>query len=107
MSYIDGITLWTWRSEELPLLAERFDAIEKKLPKQKKLIGIYMYDFPNRHPVPLDLMEYQCNTALELMKAGRIDGMIFEANSVMGVGLPSERWLREWVDRVKNIEVPD
>jgi hypothetical protein len=66
-----------------------------------------MYDFPERHAVSLDLMEYQCNTALRLMKEGRIDGMIFETNSVMGVGLPSELWLRDWVDRVKDTEVPD
>ena len=45
--------------------------------------------------------------ALADLKAGRIDGMIFEANSVMGAGLPSEYWLREWVERVKNTEVPD
>ena len=107
MSYIDGITLWTWHSEELPLLEERFNAIEGKFPNHKKLLGIYMYDFPERHAVSLDLMEYQCNTALRLMKEGRIDGMIFETNSVRGVGLPSELWLRDWVDRVKDTEVPD
>ena len=45
--------------------------------------------------------------ALELLKQGRIDGMIFEANSTMGAGLPSEYWLREWVEQVKNTEVPD
>ena len=107
MSYIDGITLWTWHSEELTLLEERFNAIEGKFPNHKKLLGIYMYDFPGRHSVALDLMEHQCNIALRLLKEGRLDGMIFETNSVMGVGLPSELWLRDWVDRVKDTEVPD
>jgi hypothetical protein len=107
MSYIDAITLWTWCSEEIPLIKERFEALEGRLPEKKKLLGIYMYDFPARHPVSLDLMEMQCNVALELLREGRIDGIILEANSVMGVGLPSERWLREWVDRVKDIEIPD
>jgi len=41
------------------------------------------------------------------MKQGRLDGMIFETNAVMGVGLPSELWLRKWIDRVKNTEIPD
>ena len=66
-----------------------------------------MYDFYNRRPVSNEYMELQCSYALELLKAGRIDGMIFEANSTMGAGLPSEYWLREWVERVKNTEVPD
>ena len=79
----------------------------EKYKGKKILFGIYMYDFYNRKPVPNDLMELQCNYALELLKEGRIDGMIFEANSVMGARLPSEYWLREWVDKVKYPEVPD
>jgi len=32
--------------------------------------------------------------------------MIFEANSVMGVGLPSELWLRDWLRTAKHVKVP-
>ena len=66
-----------------------------------------MYDFPNAVPVPNDYMELQCELGLRLMKEGRLDGMVFETNSVMGCGLASEKWLREWIDRVKNTEIPD
>ena len=107
MDYVDGISLWTWNSEELPQLPARFEAVEEKYRGKKILLGIYMYDFYNRRPVSNEYMELQCNYALELLKQGRIDGMIFEANSTMGAGLPSEYWLREWVERVKNTEVPD
>ena len=107
MDYVDGFSFWTWQSAELPRLAERFEAAEEIYRQKKILLGIYMYDFPARHPVSLDLMEYQCEYALSLLRQGRIDGMIFEANSVMGVGLESEAWLRAWVDRVKDTEVPD
>lgn len=107
LDYVNGLTLWTWNCEELPLLEERFNRIEKNFPKQKKLLGIYMYNFPTRTPVPVELMAHQCELGLRLMKEGRLDGMIFEANSVMGVGLPSELWLREWIDKVKYTEIPD
>lgn len=107
MDYLDTLSLWTWRSEELPLLEGRFEAIEKNFPRHKKLLGIYMYDFPAGQPVSLELMEHQCELGLRLMKEGRLDGMIFETNSVMGVGLPSELWLREWLEKVKYTEVPD
>lgn len=105
--YIDVFTFWTWKSAEIPLLKERFESIEAKYKHKRILLGIYMYDFSARHSVPLDLMEMQCEYALSLLKEGRIDGIIFETNSVMGVGLPSEKWLRDWVDRVKFTEVPD
>ncbi len=107
IDYIDGLSLWTWRCEDLPQLEERFEAIEKNFPKQKKLLGIYMYDFTSGMPVPLELMEHQCELGLKLMQEGRLDGMIFETNSVMGVGLPSEKWLRKWLETAKYTEVPD
>lgn len=107
MDYIDGLALWTWKSEELPLLEERLNKIAEAFPKQKKLLGIYFYDFNSRKPVPVELMKHQCETGLRLLKEGKIDGMIFEANSTMGVRLPSELWLREWLEEVKYTEIPD
>ena len=102
---IDTLVLWTWNSEELPLMEERFARIEQNYPDHKKMVGLYIYDFPNRRPVPLDLMEHQCETALKWLREGRIDGMVIEANSTMGVGFESELWLRQWLEKVKNIEL--
>lgn len=104
---IDGVSQWTWNYSEIPLIRERFEQLEKTFPKHKKFLGVYMYDFSSGQPVPLDLMELQCEQGLQWMKEGRLDGMIFEANSVMGVGLPSEKWLTDWIERVKWTEVPD
>lgn len=107
LRYIDGLTLWTWNCGELTQLEERYAKLEAAFPSHKKLLGIYMYDFPSGMPVPAGLMEHQCELGLRLMREGRLDGLIFEANSVMGAGLPSERWLTDWVRRVKDTEVPD
>lgn len=104
--YIDGITLWTWDSKELPKLEERFVKIEQNFPKKKKMLGIYLYDFKNACPVPKEGMELQCGLGLKLMKEGRLDGMIFEANSVMGVGFPNDEWTRNWIQRFGDTEVP-
>ena len=89
------------------MLPKRFEATAPKLAGKKIFLGIYMYDYRIRAHVPLDLMEQQCEYALSLLREGRIDGMIFLGNSVMGVGMPSELWLREWIEKVKNTEVPD
>jgi hypothetical protein len=106
-NYFDGLTMWTWSYKEIPQILEKYEKIEKRFPDKQKLLGIYMYDFPSGQPVPDDYMKIQCELGLKLMIEGRLDGMIFEANSVMGVGLPSEYWLRNWVERVKYTEVPD
>ncbi|MFA7173573.1 MAG: hypothetical protein WC340_09190 [Kiritimatiellia bacterium] len=104
--YINGITLWTWDSTELPQLEERFGKIEKMFPDKKKMLGIYLFDFKNGCPVPKALMELQCELGLKLLKEGRLDGMIFEANSVMGVGFPNDAWARQWIQRVGDTAVP-
>ena len=39
------------------------------------------------------------------MREGRIDGLVIEANSTMGVGFESELWLRRWIESVKHIEL--
>lgn len=103
----DALTLWTWDHHDLLKLEQNYNELEKFFPDKKKLLGIYMYDFPNAAPIPDEMMELQCELGLRLMKEGRLDGMVFETNSVMGCGLSSEMWLRKWIDKVKNTEIPD
>ncbi len=105
--YIDGITLWTWDSKGLPKLEERFADVEAKFPGKKILLGVYLFDFVHCYPVPRDLMEHQCELGLKLMREGRVDGMIFEANSVMGVGFENDQWTRQWIQRVGWTLVPE
>ena len=105
--YIDAFVFFCHHIDEINALKDNFEKIEKLYPNKKKLLGIYMYSFHDRRPTPVELMEKQCNLALELLREGRLDGLIFEANSVMGVGLESEMWLRDWVEKVQDIEVPD
>ena len=41
------------------------------------------------------------------MKEGVLDGMIFECNAEMGLGMQSELWLRDWIKKNKYTEIPD
>ena len=104
---VDGFMFFEWRSTDIPGQREHFELLEKTYPNKKKMLGIYIFDFDGGYGVPVDLMEQQCELALELLHAGRLDGVVVEANSTMGVGFPSEVWLREWLERHKNEEVPD
>ncbi|MBQ3114604.1 MAG: hypothetical protein IJC06_00555 [Clostridia bacterium] len=105
--YIDGISIWTWDSKDLINLEKVFETAEKTFPGKKLFLGIYMFDFFNGRPLTDEQMEYQCELGLKWLKEGRLAGMIFEANSVMGVKFPSEKWLRKWIDKVKFTEVAD
>ena len=101
----DCLSMWTWNYEELNRLQENFAIFEEKFPQKKKYLGVYLFDYPSGQPVPVEYMQLQCEYGLSLLKEKRIDGMIFLTNCVMGVGLPSDYWLRDWIDQVKNIEL--
>lgn len=75
--------------------------------RMKKLIGIYTFGFEAGHPVPLELMEHQCEFSLRMLKEGRADGLIFEANSMVGMRMDSELRLRDRIERNKNTYIPD
>lgn len=101
----DNLTMWTWEYRELDNLSKNFERLEEKFPNNKRYLGVYILDYPSGNPIPNEYMELQCEYGLKLLREGRIDGMIFLTNCVMGVGLTSEYWLRDWIDRVKDIEL--
>jgi hypothetical protein len=96
----DVLTLWTWDSTEIPELEANLTALEKIAPKNARIaLGIYLWDFQNKKPVPLELMKHQCELGLKWLKEGRITDMIFLANTMLDVGMPSAEFSREWVKK--------
>jgi len=100
LDQFDVLTLWTWNSNELPELEENLAALEKIAPKKARIaLGLYLWDFYNKKPVPVDLMKHQCDLGLKWLKEGRIRDMIFLANTMLDVGMPSAEFAREWVKK--------
>lgn len=103
----DVLTLWTWNSDELPALEENLMALEQIAPPKARIaLGLYIWDFHNRKPVPVELMQHQCEMGLKWLREGRIHEMIFLANTVLDVGLPSAEFSRQWIKRVGNEQLP-
>ena len=103
MRLFDVLTLWTWNADELPALEENLAALEAIAPKNHRIaLGMYIWDFPNRRPVPLELMKHQCELWLKWLKEKRIQELIFLANTVLDVGLPSAEFSRNWIAQVGN-----
>lgn len=101
------LSMWTWNSAEIPNMEKNFAELERRFPDKKKMIGLYMFDFRAGHPIPNELMQHQCEFGLRMLQEGRADGLIFEANSLMGMRMESELWLRKWIEEHKNTPVPD
>jgi hypothetical protein len=98
LDQFDVLTLWTWNSDEIPEWEENLTALEKIAPKHARIaMGLYLWDFHNRKPVPVELMRQQCDLGLQWLREGRIHDLIFLANTMLDVGMPSAEFAREWV----------
>ena len=94
----DVLTLWTWDSTEIPELEANLLALEKIAPKKARIaLGLYLWDFQNKKPVSVELMKHQCDLGLKWLKEGRISDMIFLANTMLDVGMPSADFSRQWI----------
>ncbi len=102
---IDVIAVWNMNTDDITKLEEDIQTYEKLLPQKRKVLGIYLYDYKKGASVSKELMEIQCEKGLKWLKEGRIEGMVFLTNCVMGIGLESEYWLRDWIDKVGDEEL--
>jgi len=106
LDLFDVLTLWTWNANELPQLETSLAALEQIAPKGRRIaLGMYLWDYPNSRPVPLELMQHQCELGLKWLKEKRVQELIVLANTVLDVGLPSAEFARNWIKKVSSQSV--
>ncbi|MBN1348143.1 hypothetical protein JXJ21_01905 [candidate division KSB1 bacterium] len=94
---LDVITLWTWNSDHLDHLEQNLERCEKLAAGKRILLGIYIYDYHNKKPVPIPRMQFQCEKAFEWLQQRRLAGMIFLGNTVMDLGFESAAFAQNWI----------
>jgi hypothetical protein len=100
MELMDVLTLWTWKPGDLVHLEENLKKTRALAPKCRIMLGCYVVDFTEKRSTPIDAMKYQCETGLRWLREGRIEGMIFLANTVADVGYEAVDWTRDWIEKV-------
>ncbi len=93
----DLVYFWTWRGRDLEKLEANFEAYRKLVPAKRTLLGIYMWDFGEKKPLPVALMEHQCRLGLQWLKRGAIEGLIFHCTPLCGMDLEAVKWSRDWI----------
>jgi hypothetical protein len=96
---VDTVYYWTWKARDLVNLEQNFAAFRRIVPGKPALLGIYMWDFGEKKEIPVDLMKHQCRLALEWLKKGEIEGMIFHCTPLCGMKLDAVEWSRDWIAR--------
>ncbi len=96
---VDAVYFWTWRASELINLEANFAKYRQIVPDKRTLLGIYMWNFGEKKTIPVALMEHQCRLALEWIKQGKIEGLIFHCTPLCGMKLEAVEWSRAWIAR--------
>ncbi len=100
LALCDRINFWTSNAAELPELEHNFAHLEQLYPDIPKIQGLYMWDFGEKQPMPVDMMQHQCELGLKWLQEGRIEGMLFIASCVADLELDAVEWTREWIAEV-------
>lgn len=96
----DMLTFWTWHARDILNLQRNFDRLERKAPSSRIALGCYMWDYGECNPMPVDLMQRQCELGLDWLRSGRIEGMVFLASCIADLGLEAVEWSRSWIRQV-------
>jgi hypothetical protein len=96
-SRVDAVCFRTWRARDLENLEGNFAAYRKLAPARRTLLGIYMWDFGDKKPIPIPLMEHQCRLGLQWLHRGEIEGLIFHCTPLCDMKLEAVEWSKDWI----------
>lgn len=101
----DVVTFWNWWGREIDELEASFRRVEARAGDKPKMLGCYFQDYGSAGDggdvtLSLERMKRQCETGLEWLKVGRLQGMILLGNPICGLGLETVEWAREWIREV-------
>mgnify|MGYP007100183567 FL=1 len=113
MKHFDVVVLWTAKSADLRDLEKNLALLEAIKPKNCRIaLGIYLWGYWDKNPakaddksyvmgqpVPLDLMEHQCGLGLKWLKEGRVSDLVILGLAGIDQGIPSAKWMRDWIKK--------
>jgi hypothetical protein len=106
LNLLNVVDLWSWRASDIPQFKENFERCEELSGGKPTTLGLYLFDFGDGRPMPVNLMEAQCNLALDLLKAKRIFGAVFLSSAVCDLGFESVKWVKQWIATVGDQMLP-
>jgi hypothetical protein len=100
LKLLDIVSFWTWDAEKLKGLEASLERLQQVAPKCGKVLGCYLWDYGKKKPMPLSLMQHQCEVGLRWLKEGQIEGIIFLASCLCDLELEAVEWTRHWITQV-------
>jgi hypothetical protein len=94
---VDGITFWSWNSEQLAQAEQNLNRIISMTPGKEHYAGCYLYNYGDTCPLTLEEMKFQMDLYYRFLREGKIKGVIVCSNTIADTGLEAPEYLRQWM----------
>jgi hypothetical protein len=98
LKIFDVITFWNMLA---PAQQAEWEAdiakVVTRTPGKRRLAGCYLWNYGEGKPLSIDEIRAQCETYLEWIRRGEIEGIIFCSNCCTDLGLEAVEWVRQWI----------
>ena len=110
MPYIevfDGIIMWTWKESDIDTIPEKFEIFKKLTKTNKRMFGLYLYNFGEAKPATREAVLWQLDFYREKLMAGEVEGIVLLTNTMADLDLDAFDAAIEWIKEHGDEEVPD
>lgn len=100
---LDVINLWTWSAEDTAEWDANVRRVQSLGPGKPVVLGLYLTNYGGKAAFTVDTMRAQCESALEMLRSGRIFGINFLLHGAENAEVVA--WTRGWIGEVGGEEV--
>ena len=99
---LDVIVLTEWNAAELSQLTQNVAQCREVFPDHDLMVNIVLYYYDGHRRLPIRLLKYQCETSLQMLHAGTIQGIVITAtiNDPQALGFTTD-----WLSSVRDQEL--
>lgn len=101
----DGVSFWAWVQEDIDKIEEYVDKFFKLAEGKRKMLGIYLYDYGNEKPMAVDKFKRQLEYYVELLKQGKIEGIIFCSGCIGDMDLEANKFFKAYMQEHADDEI--
>lgn len=95
--FMDVITLWVWKSENLRNLDEYIARCHEKFPGKPLVMGCYLREYELARGVPMEMIKLQWETLLRHAQAGTVDGYSILGMTELELHQEQANWIRDFI----------
>ena len=100
LPYIDVVTLWVWKQDELATLDADLQRIQAEFPGKPVHMGVYLHDYgQTKAAMPVERLAFQLDKARQYLAAGRLQGVIVLGDREIAKHPEQSAFVRDYLAR--------